>query len=205
MSHAGGLTHAFGVTARRGSRSLAIIALVASVLLTAGCAGRRPNPLLATSVGAPVHVSGDFVGTVTLDADVLTLQLERARVRYLGWAAGDAAAVEGVTLRAVVAADSSGRGIPLGVSSALPVAEVMRVGDVRTLDGTVLVVPIPPGQPARDLWIAFQFRGTVHARDREPVLLIAYACSAQNLIGSSKSAKARASRMRASYTVGCAL
>lgn len=193
------------MTARQQRRSAAVVAVVVLVLLTAGCARHRPNPVLATSVGSPVHVSGDLAGTVTLDDDVLTLQLQRARVRYLGWATGDSAAVEGVTLRAVVATDSAGRGIPLGVSSAVAVAEVMHIGEVRTLDGTKLAVPLPPGQRVRDLWIAFQFRGTVHARDSEPVLLIAYACSEQNLLGASKSAKARARRMRASYAVGCTL
>ncbi len=184
---------------------VAMVAWIALALLTSACAHRRPHPVLATSVGAPVHVTGDFAGTVTLDDNVLTLRLERARVRYLGWRVGDSAAVEAVTLRAVVAADSAGRGIPLGVSSALEVAGEMRIGDVRSLDGAVLAVPIPPGQRVQDLWIAFQFRGTVHARDAEPALLIAYACSERNLMGESRSAEARARRMRASYTAGCAL
>lgn len=154
---------------------------------------------------APVQVAGDFSGTIALDGDVLTLQLERARVRYLGWATGDSAAVEGVTLRAVVVSDSAGRGIPLGVSSALAVADLLRIGEVRALHGAELAVPIPPGHRVRDLWIAFQIRGTVHGRDAEPALLIAYVCSERNLLGESRSAAARARRMRASYTAGCAL
>ncbi len=150
-------------------------------------------------------MTGDFVGRVSLDAGVVTLQLDQVRVHYLGWAAGDSASVEDVTLRAIVAADSAGIGIPLGVSAARDVAPRLAVGDTRELDGVVLAVPLPPERRARDLWIAFQFRGTVRARDAAPELLIAYTCSEMNLFGVTKSANARARRMRASYSVGCSL
>ncbi len=152
-----------------------------------------------------MRMTGGFAGTVSLDEGVVTLQLERARVRYLGWAEGDTATVEGVTLRAIVATDSSGVGIPLGVSAALDVAPEMAVGDVQTLDGRALAIPLPPDRRARDLWIAFQFRGTIRARTTAPDLLIAYTCSEMNLFGVTKSANARGRRMRSSYSVGCSL
>lgn len=176
-----------------------------ALALLGGCAGHRPRPLLSTSTGAPVRISGDFAGTVALDEGIVMLQLTRARVRYNGWASGDTASVEGVTLRAIVAADSAGIGIPLGVSGALDVAPVLQVGEEVSMDGGMLAVPLPPERRARDLWIAFQFRGTVRARSTAPELLIAYTCSEMNLFGVSKSANARARRMRSSYSVGCSL
>lgn len=181
------------------------LTMCGALALLGGCAGHRPRPLLSTSTGAPVRISGDFAGTVALDEGIVMLQLTRARVRYNGWASGDTASVEGVTLRAIVAADSAGIGIPLGVSGALDVAPVLQVGEEVSMDGGMLAVPLPPERRARDLWIAFQFRGTVRARSTAPELLIAYTCSEMNLFGVSKSANARARRMRSSYSVGCSL
>lgn len=185
-------------------RAWSVVRLTAAVLLGA-CAAHLPRPLETSSVGAPVRMTGDFAGSVSLEDGVLSLQLARARVRYLGWAVGDSASVEGVTLRAIVATDSAGVGIPLGVSASLDVAPVLAVGEERSMDGATLAVPLPPERRARDLWIAFQFRGTVRARGSAPELLIAYTCSEMNLFGVSKSAKARARRMRTSYSVGCSL
>jgi hypothetical protein len=181
-----------------------VVRLTAAVLL-GGCAAHLPRPLQTSSVGAPIRMTGDFAGTVTLEDGVVTLQLERARARYLGWSDGDSASVEGVSLRAIVAADSAGVGIPLGVSAALDVASVLAVGEERSLDGATLAVPLPTERRARDLWLAFQFRGTVRAHSAAPELLIAYTCSELNLFGVSKSANARVRRMRASYSVGCRL
>lgn len=170
-----------------------------------GCAAHGPRRLESSSIGARLRMAGDFAGVVSLDGGIVTVQLERARVRYNGWAEGDTASVEDVTLRAIVATDSAGVGIPLGVSGALEVAPVMSVGADVTMDGRTFAIPLPPDRRARDLWIAFQFRGTVRARRTAPELLIAYTCSEMNLFGVSKSANARARRMRASYTVGCSL
>jgi hypothetical protein len=175
------------------------------VALSTACATHRPKALVATSVGAPVRVTGDFAGDVSLDGDILTLQLNRARVQYFGASAADSTVLSGVTLRLVVASDSSERGIPLGVSGAMPVADALRVGEERRLDGATLSVPLPPERRLRDLWIAFQFRGTLQPRDAAPELLIAYVCSEINLMGGTRSARARARRMRADYAVGCGL
>jgi hypothetical protein len=169
------------------------------------CAARGPVALVATSVGAPVRVTGDFAGAVSLDGEVLSLRLDRARVQYLGAAPGDSTLLEGVTLRLVVASDSSERGIPLGVSGAVPVADALRVGEERRLDGATLAVPLPAERRARDLWLAFQFRGTLQPRGAAPELLIAYVCSEINLLGVTKSARARARRMRTDYALGCGL
>lgn len=189
---------------RRGALARRVGQLVA-LSFVVGCAAHAPRRLESSSIGARVRMAGDFAGTVSLDGGIVTVQLERARVRYNGWAPGDTASVEDVTLRAIVATDSAGVGIPLGVSAALAVAPVMSIGGDVTMDGRTLAIPLPPDHRARDLWIAFQFRGTVRARSTAPELLIAYTCSEMNLFGVSKSANARARRMRASYSVGCSL
>lgn len=189
---------------RHAARARRVGQLVALAFVV-GCAAHAPRRLESSSLGARLRMAGDFAGTVSLDGGIVTVQLERARVRYNGWAPGDTASVEDVTLRAIVATDSAGVGIPLGVSGALEVAPVLSVGADVTMDGRALAIPLPPDRRARDLWIAFQFRGTVRARSTAPELLIAYTCSEMNLFGVSKSANARARRMRTSYSVGCSL
>lgn len=174
-------------------------------LALTGCAARTPVRLAASSVGAAVQVTGRFAGTVSLEGDVLTLHLDTADVQYLGVQPGDTTALEGVTLRAVVAADSSGRGIPLGVSGALAVADVLRTGERRSLGRQQLAVPLPPGPRLRDLWLAFQFRGTARPPGGEPALVIAYACSAANVLGDTRQARERARRMRVDYPAACRL
>lgn len=187
----------------RARRMRAVAACLPFVL--AGCASRAPVRLAASSVGAPVQVTGRFAGAVSLEGEVLTLQLDTADVQYLGLQPGDSTTLEEVTVRAVVAADSAGRGIPLGVSGALAVADALRAGERRDLGHPVMAVPLPPGVRPRDLWLAFQFRGTARPPGQEPVLVIAYACSESNLLGVTRGARARGRRMRASYTAGCRL
>lgn len=187
----------------RGGRALAVA--VAFPLVLTGCAARGPVRLWASSAGAPVQVTGQFGGTVALDGEILTLQLDSADVQYLGLQPGDRTTLEGVTVRAVVAADSAGRAIPLGVSGALAVADALRAGERRDLGRPAMAVPLPPGVRVRDLWLAFQFRGTARPEGQEPVLVIAYACSESNLLGVTRGARARARRMRASYATGCRL
>lgn len=192
--------------ARSTTVQLAITVAVAVLSMgLAGCAARSPVRLRASSAGAPVQVTGRFAGSVALDGDVLTLQLDSAEVQYLGLQPGDDTGLEGVTVRAVVASDSAGRGIPLGVSGAVPVADALRVGERRDLGRPVMAVPLPPGVRLRDLWLAFQVRGTARPTGRAPVLVIAYACSESNVLGPTRDARARARRMRASYTAGCQL
>lgn len=192
---------AIGVMGSRHVRALACLAAVGA----AGCAARTPVRLSASSTGASVQVTGRFAGTVSLDGDVLTLQLDNAEAQYAGLRPGDRTTLEGVTVRAVVAADSAGRGIPLGVSGALAVADVLQAGERRDLGRAVMAVPLPPGARMRDLWLAFQFRGTARPDDQEPLLVIAYVCSEANLLGVTRGARARARRMRASYGTGCRL
>lgn len=181
------------------------IGLWLAALLLAGCASRTPVQLRAVSAAAPVRVWGDLRGVVSLDGELLSLRLDSASVQYLGLAASDSTPLEDVTVRAVVASDSAGRGIPQGVSGALQVADVLRVGERRTLTGETLALPLPPGVPVRGLWLAFQFRGTARPAGREPELVIAYACSETNLLGATKGARLRTRRMRAGDVSACQL
>ena len=87
----------------------------------------------------------------------------------------------------------------------MQVADVLRVGERRTLTGETLALPLPPGVPVRGLWLAFQFRGTARPAGREPELVIAYACSETNLLGATKGARLRTRRMRAGDVSACQL
>lgn len=204
-----GWPHGLGRLVRRAGDGAATrcsrAAAVGLAFVLAGCATRAPVRLAASSMGAPVQVTGRFAGAVSLEGEILTLQLDSADVQYRGLQPGDSTTLEEVTVRAVVVADSAGRGIPLGVSGALAVADVLRAGERRDLGHPVMAVPLPPGVQRRDLWLAFQFRGTARPPGQEPVLVIAYACSESNLLGVTRGARARARLMRASYTAGCRL
>lgn len=179
--------------------------LVLAALVLAACAPRVPVALRASSAAAPAPLTGSFAGTVLVDGDVLTLQLDTAEVRYAGLAPGDPTLLEEVTVRAVIATDSAQVGIPLGASGTDAVADALQPGERRALGATRFDLPLPPGARLRDLWVAFQLRGTARPGGREPELVIAYACSATNLFGSTTSAKARARRMTADYASGCRL
>jgi len=117
----------------------------------------------------------------------------------------DGATVEGVSVRAVVARDSAGRWIPMGVSSAADIADTMRDGEERVLWGLQLDVPLPPAARARDLWIVFQFRATARTTDGDPEPVLTYACSETNLLGGTQGARARAKRLQADYAAACQL
>ena len=184
-----------------------MVGVVSSLSTAAGaaCVARLPAPLVASSAGTGVQVTGEFAGRVEMSGDVLKLTLDRARVQYSGVAAGDSNIMEDVTLRAVVATDSAGHGIPLGVSAALQVADVLRAGEVRDFSGATMALPLPPGVAQRELWLAFQVRGVTRPPGREPELVIVYTCSAINLFGPTRSASARARRMQRDYPTGCGL
>lgn len=171
----------------------------------AGCASRIPVQLRATSAASPVRVQGAVRGRVSMEGDVLSLHLDSASVQYLGLSPADSTPLEAVTIRAVVASDSAGRGIPQGVSGALQVADVLRTGERRSLTGETMAVPLPPGMRLRDLWLAFQVRGTARPDGREPELVIAYLCSEANVMGATPRAKVRARRMRAGDASACEL
>jgi hypothetical protein len=177
---------------------------LASLVLT-GCAPRVPVALRASSLAAPSPLVGTFAGTVRVEGDVLTLRLDAAEVRYVGLAPGDSTLLDEVTVRAVVATDSASVGIPLGASGSTAVADALQPGERRMLGPVRFDLPLPPGARLRDLWIAFQLRGTARPSGRTPALVITYACSATNLLGATKSAKARARRMTATYAAGCRL
>lgn len=181
------------------------VLLCLAVLSLAGCASRIPVQLRATSPASPLRVQGEVRGRVSMDGDVLSLQLDSASVQYLGLSPADSTPLEAVTIRAVVASDSAGRGIPQGVSGALQVADVLRTGERRSLTGETMAVPLPPGMRLRDLWLAFQVRGTARPDGREPELVIAYLCSEANVLGATKRAKVRARRMRAGDAAACQL
>ncbi len=86
-----------------------------------------------------------MAGTVQVDGEVLSLVVDGGWVEYRGGGGGDPVPLEALTMRAVVARDSAGRPIPLGVSGAVPVADVLRAGERRDVPRTTLAVPLPPG------------------------------------------------------------
>lgn len=180
----------------------------AIALVLAGCASRAPVRLRASSVAVPGLLTGTFAGVVTVTDDVLTLQLDTAEVHYAGAdtaAAANASVLDAVTVRAVLATDSAGVGIPVGASGSIPVADALQPGERRVLGVIRFDLPLPPGAPLRDLWVAFQLRGTARPEGDTPELVIAYACSETNLLGATASARVRARRMRARYVEGCRL
>lgn len=152
-----------------------------------------------------MRLTGRFVGRTTIERDILTVHVDTARVRLRLMIPTDGATVEGVSVRAVVATDSAGRWIPMGVSSAADIADTMRDGEERVLWGLQLDVPLPPAARARDLWIVFQFRATARTTDGDPELVLTYACSETNLLGGTQGARARAKRLQADYAAACQL
>jgi hypothetical protein len=176
-----------------------------AALVLAGCARRVPVALRASSEAAPAALLGRFTGEVSVQGDVLTLQLDTAEVRFAGLAPGDATLLDEVTVRAVIATDSAAVGIPLGASGATSVADALQPGERRIMGSLRFDLPLPPGARLQDLWVAFQLRGTARPVGRDAELVVAYACSETNLLGATKPARARAQRMRASYVAGCRL
>ena len=179
-------------------------------LALAACA--RPVPRLAvSSIGAPVPIAGYFSGVATIGADVVTLEIDSARVvvagvdggRVEGLTAPGAVELTDVTVRAVLAADSAGQAIPLGVSGVVEVAERLRAGEVRELRRTEFALPVPVDVRLADVWVIFQLRALALVDGATPREVLSYACSATNLTGRPASAKRRAERLRASYTDAC--
>lgn len=169
----------------------------------AACAPPVPVRLHATTVPVRDVVQGEVAGTVQVDGEVLSLAVDGGWVEYRGGGGGDPVPLEALTMRAVVARDSAGQPIPLGVSGAVPVADVLRAGERRDVPRTTLAVPLPPGEKLRDLWLAVQFRGTLRPDGAEPSLVIAVACGSANVLGMTKQAKQRAQRMRAGDVAVC--
>ena len=186
-------------------RRARLVVLVFACGLPSACVHRGVPPLRVSSLGTPMRLTGRFVGRTTIERDILTVHVDTVRVRLHLMTPTDDATVEGITLRAVVAKDSAGRWIPMGVSSAADVADTMRDGEERELWGLQLAVPLPPAARARDLWIVFQFRATARTTDGDPELVLTYACSETNLLGGTRGARARAKRLQADYAAACQL
>lgn len=186
-------------------RRVRLVMVVFACGLPSACMHRSVPPLLVSSLGSPMRLTGRFVGRTTIERDILTVHVDTARVRLRLMIPTDGATVEGVSVRAVVATDSAGRWIPMGVSSAADVADTMRDGEERVLWGLQLDVPLPPAARARDLWIVFQFRATARTTDGDPELVLTYACSETNLLGGTQGARARAKRLQGDYAAACQL
>jgi len=179
---------------------------VATLCSGLACASRGPARLHATSTGTGEPLTGEFVGHAVLEGDLVALQLDTVRVDYRGFAAGEPTPLEGVSVRAVVAADSAGHAIPLGVSGTLQVADALQVGERRLLLGVALGIPLPPERRPRELWIAFQLQGTAHRPGRPGSAVVAYVCSAGNLLGTSRTGAAiRARDVEAGGVRACRL
>lgn len=181
--------------------SLGVVALVLPVT-----ACRHTPPRLAvSSVGVAHELTGRFAGRATIADGIVTLHLDSLRV-WRGAADGTegaTAALEEVTVRAVLAVDSAGTWIPLGVSPPLGIAATLAAGEHQGVMATELALPMPPDIPARDLWIVFQLHGLRRRAGAPPEQVVAYACSETNLLGVTQSAQLRARRLRASYTDAC--
>ena len=200
---------AVGETVRRVTQfvRLGVAGAVASL---AACAHSAPR-LDVSSVGAPVPIAGYFAGEVRVSADMITLLLDSARVVVSGTQGGRVTGVPGagaaeltdVTVRAVLATDSAGHAIPLGVSGAVEVAERMRAGEARELRQTEFALPVPEKVRLADVWVLFQLRALAQSDGEQPQEILAYACSTTNLAGRAASAERRAERLRVSYTDAC--
>ena len=186
-------------------RLVRLAALVGTSACPSACMHPRLSPLRVSSLGTSQRLTGHFVGRTTIERGVLTVHFDTARVRVHRIAPPDSATLEGISVRAVIATDSAGRWIPMGVGAAVAVAETMRGDEVRELWGLELSVPLPPAARVRDLWIVFQFRATHRATDGQAVPVLSYACSETNLMGRTRSARARATRLRADYVYACRL
>ncbi|MFN8667795.1 MAG: hypothetical protein U0164_11515 [Gemmatimonadaceae bacterium] len=167
------------------------------------CAPPRPTRMHAVTVPVREVVQGEVAGSVAVDGEVLSLVVDSGWVQYRGGGGADGAPLDEVTMRAVVAIDSAGQPIPLGVSGAVAVADVLRAGERRALPRTTLAVPLPPGGRLRDLWLAVQFRGTLRPDGAEPSLVLALACSTSNVLGMTKQARQRTRRMQAGDATVC--
>lgn len=148
-------------------------------------------------------VQGEVSGAVSVDGDVLSLGVDSGWVQYRGGDGADRVPLDAVTMRAVVARDSAGWSIPLGVSGPVAIADVLRVGERHALPRVTLAVPLPPGEAVRDLWLAVQFRGTLHPDGAEPSLVTALACGTSNVLGMTRQAKQRVRRMQGGDSVVC--
>lgn len=176
------------------------------------CAHSPPR-VDVSSLGAPVPLRGYFAGEVRMDDDAITLLVDSAQVVVAGTDGSSgggvprigAAALTDITVRAVLATDSAGHAIPLGVSGAVEVADRMHAGEVRELRKAEFALPVPQDVRLADVWVIFQLRALAHNEGEQPQEILAYACSATNLAGRSASAKRRAGRLRASYTDACRL
>ncbi|MCC6928447.1 MAG: hypothetical protein IT359_05575 [Gemmatimonadaceae bacterium] len=159
----------------------------------------------AVTVPAREAVHGEVDASVAIEGDVLSLVVDSGWVQYRGGGTADSVPLDDVTMRAVVASDSAGLPVPLGVSGAVTVADVLRTGERRSLPRTTLAVPLPPGGSLRDLWLAVQFRGTLHPDGAEPSLVTALACGTTNVLGMTKQARQRSRRMQAGDVAVCRL
>jgi hypothetical protein len=216
---------------QRGVAPIVRFSLCVMLVAFGGGCVHNPPRLDVSSLGTKARLTGRFSGVVRVGSDEVTLLLDSVRISASRWD-GESGADDGargaraerqptsdrtandgsvgwelteLSVRAVLASDSSGSTIPLGVSSAVEVSGTMRAGDERVLRDVEFALPKPIDMRLTEVWVVFQLRAIARGAGSTTQEVLSYACSRTNLLGRSKSATQRAQRLRASYTEACRL